>query len=338
MCKEVLYFLFLAMRVIPVGSHDNVFQKLCDITEKAFLLLKLSKNNAQVNQSLEAAIYGTDDRAHFDRDGGLTSTKGCSIWNYGRSQVCNFQNSGGCFAESLLGSLLCLCIPGKSDAKNMCGVDDLDTSAFWSGWSGPDEKENLFKNVWGNIKKKCTKEYGNVIGGEKNLKELKSAVDTIRDDAIRDYNGYFYFGGILTSDCSGSEKKNVCVKYKMDSNGNVAIPWADKINEAIQILEYAERSGENLGIAKSLASGNWKTVARKAEEKRSEHVSHEEDATQESENVSSTLGIKQLKTRNKRSTPGSQEAGIASISTEVTEDGSLITPPFSWLPFAALLK
>ncbi|CCD13332.1 unnamed protein product [Trypanosoma congolense IL3000] len=214
------------------GSNQEVYKKLCDITGILSALLNEEKYSGVTN-TLREALYGGNWQDPFV-NGHFTGKCGL-VYPPSRSTYCSHigmggsgaTNNHGCFAHSLLGTCLCICVPGN-DRKDYCGLgDNVGKGASWISWY--DDVNNLFKEVWDKINQNCTAR-NTTVGASGLLETLENAVEGIKKEAQdRKLNkGYFTLGGTGTSGvCGGTSQGDACVTYAAKNN-IPHIPWADK--------------------------------------------------------------------------------------------------------------
>ncbi|CCD11691.1 unnamed protein product [Trypanosoma congolense IL3000] len=208
----------------------------------------MGKDNG-VKGRLKEALYGDAVGASFNEDGVLAG--GCGLGMVSRSQYCSHiegvhppffggSNRNGCFGHSLIGTFLCLCVPGN-DRKDLCGLNNVHGGAGWTSSNG--EEQTLFQRVWTGIEQKC-KEH-NTTG---HVGDLESAVNNIKEETKRNKisggnNGYYLGSGTAGATCSNTSPQHGCVTYAPTGNGDTPhIPWADKILEAINISKTHQKA------------------------------------------------------------------------------------------------
>ncbi|CCD14596.1 Variant surface glycoprotein [Trypanosoma congolense IL3000] len=341
MWRRLFLFLFLTLKVSPVDDYNkDVFNNLCGITKRASSILRLQEWNANVKHDLEEAIYGKRERAQFNKDGEVDFGGDCDLFDSGRSQLCSFKGRGnqgtgrnGCFADSLIGTVLCICTPGNNNPKDLCSLGGLETVGVWSGWELREHEKNLFKKVWEKIKERCTSVTRSELIREDHSRTLKKAVTNVTSKLRYDNKGYFYLSGDGAGDCSGTNRGNICSAYKGSDKGIAKVPWADKINEAIEKLETAQATAST-STSPIRMSGSPAAEGAPGEKidlaGQNEPTSHETHDQRESDVTDTQKGPSTghsdtAKSRGQRSTQRSRETDTASLANDPEEDGTLIT-------------
>ncbi|CCD17477.1 unnamed protein product, partial [Trypanosoma congolense IL3000] len=141
MCLELWGFLLMMATFAGVSlevsaSGDDLFDKLCNITKLSTALLSMDRNSGPLRE----AIYGRDDWAHFETSGRVKIGWHCNELKL-RNTLCAHYTGGrhglgqdGCFAESLLGTFLCICAPpGGGQPSFFCHNKSVPSGAGWSG-------------------------------------------------------------------------------------------------------------------------------------------------------------------------------------------------------------
>ncbi|CCD14391.1 Variant surface glycoprotein [Trypanosoma congolense IL3000] len=248
------YFLLLILAVGYISieartSSEAIYRQLCNITNDAVAILRLNGKRS----ALREAIYGRYGRALFNDNGIVTIPARCGDAPSGRGVLCNYFKGGrqgdGCLAESLLGTLMCVCAPGARDDKKLCGTEPWEfDGAWWGGFGSNKERDSLFKDVWKKVISKClvgNKHHSSTLEKLKSLEQtLKAIRGTLRSRAWGGTN-YFYLGQSAVTSCGGGihDGEGICVAYRGGSGetkDSVNIPWITEIekatNELIEIV------------------------------------------------------------------------------------------------------
>ncbi|CCD15181.1 unnamed protein product [Trypanosoma congolense IL3000] len=169
MWRSVLLICFFVVNggryVEADGVNKEVFDKLCKIKNGVKLLIN---QGGRAEVPLQEALYGKGGQDPLDNGGTFTGGSRCGLVHHGRSTYCSnlpgprglHGSSGhGCFGDTLLGTLLCMCVPG-GDKNDLCGLgSDVTNQGSWTGEIGgyrDNHPQNLLKKVWEAIKQKCT--------------------------------------------------------------------------------------------------------------------------------------------------------------------------------------
>ncbi|CCD13069.1 Variant surface glycoprotein [Trypanosoma congolense IL3000] len=239
------------------GMNKEVFAKLCNITRG---VMGLMGKDGDHKGPLQEALYGRGGREPFEGGGRFTGGSGCGFWRgyHGRSQYCSHIKGGvprgstnnGCFGDSLLGTLLCTCVPGQH-GQDFCGLGNVTGIGVWSGGWNSGVTQNVLKKVLDEVKKKCFE--NNVTDVSRHVGGLQSPINKIQNQAQKKKlnNGYYLGSGTTTNRfCDGMNASEACVTYKTNSNGTQDIPWVDKILEGIKKLNEA-RTQQQRGTSSS---------------------------------------------------------------------------------------
>ncbi|CCD11833.1 Variant surface glycoprotein [Trypanosoma congolense IL3000] len=244
MLKLVFMIMVLTSMIGVSGSNEKEYEALCDVLRRAERVLNTTSTNGLLKRELTQAIYGRIDRA-LAIENGQVRVKGRCNDQTNRGQFCSYytvsSRSYGCFAESLAGTILCTCTPGKNGhGKNFCGVNALKTSETWSGGGEePAKKSILFQEVWDKVREKCFVGSDIVQSNTEELRNLEVAAKQFRDTLSPIRNSFFYISGSGADKCSGSNRNDVCTKYygpKRNKN-SVYIPWLTKILSALENIK-----------------------------------------------------------------------------------------------------
>ncbi|CCD16827.1 Variant surface glycoprotein [Trypanosoma congolense IL3000] len=372
MCGKVsVVMALLSVRfLVAEGYNDGVFKKLCDVLRKTRALYKLEKDNSTLKKSLEQAIYGTQTTALFNDDGGVEINQNCGGLKM-RSYLCTFYGGApawhgkdGCLAESLFGTIMCVCTPGdsKSGIINFCGVDIKNYKGkTWSGkWLNSEEQNELIKKVLREVNEKCPEDGGHGLQGEAKLKDLKNSLDALKEKLKPTIGGnFFYFGENGWGGCSGTNGDNVCASYKgsMANKKNINIPWMQKIVTTLEDLsKTVETQARTLDATSSAhstpeASGTLPESRENAEnakaavqvkhsaDEKNEDIGLLESEVENSGNPESSVveSSTARTTGENRTTTHHHLTEIPHITNNPNEDGFLITSKFSFI-LAALLN
>ncbi|CCD13439.1 Variant surface glycoprotein [Trypanosoma congolense IL3000] len=352
------------------GYDDGIFSKLCDVVRKTRALYRLQEANSTVKKTLEQAIYGTQTTALFNDDGNVEISGNCGSQKM-RNLLCTYHSGGlmmygkgGCFAESLLGTIMCVCTPGsfKSNIGSLCGADTkkYNGKTWWGRWLDSKEQKELIKEVWEEVKENCPEDGGYKLQDEEKLNDLKRSLDTLRE-TLKPTIGLnlFYLGGSGWGGCSGSNGDSVCALYK----GNVAdkksvnIPWMTKIVTTLEDL--SKTLATQAGALAVTASAHSTPEAAGVVPDNRENAENAETAVQIKHSADETnedIGLLKTKFENSgksessvvesskarttgenRTTPQHHLTEIPHITTNPNEEGSLIIKQFSFLCAALLL-
>ncbi|CCD16830.1 unnamed protein product [Trypanosoma congolense IL3000] len=342
--------------------NRDAFNELCEITRNTSTLLRLHGDYGPLKES----IYGTKGRiALFTEDGKVDSPWGCTSGISGRSVYCNHYagNPGfawsfgrnGCFAESLVGAMVCICAPGKAGPTNLCGVSDVGSGKRWSGnFNGGRIDNALLKDLWLKVIKNCTEGNKSEQGYAEEFEYLKEYLKNIRRK-IHKGSGFFYFGGENGKTVCGAEKaEDVCARYQGRNDNEANIPWADKIEKALEQMKpaiYQSRARRTLVQATKVPSAqrsNGKPVELEEVAKVKEPVVQTEATSQKTDEQpdgkeSQTENIRSPSTpeqtpykRTKRNTQTTPLSDMPHLATDVNNESSLMTKPL-WLLLVAIL-
>ncbi|CCD15044.1 unnamed protein product, partial [Trypanosoma congolense IL3000] len=151
-----------------VGYNNKTKELLCEVYKTAERVLNTTSSTYEhLKEDIEVALYGKKDRAKFDKDGNVELHLNCANTQYSRSLFCNYykihqslrggSRGDGCFSESLVGTIMCVCSPGDNVGNSLCGVSVTEYNGRrWSGmWSGSNTNSYLFKDVWEKVIGKC---------------------------------------------------------------------------------------------------------------------------------------------------------------------------------------
>ncbi|CCD16602.1 Variant surface glycoprotein [Trypanosoma congolense IL3000] len=241
MWRMVLLVLFVVGNGLCASkNNEEVFEKLCNIAGNVSVLME---KDSGATSPLEEALYGTVGRARFNDDGTF-AVNNCGLGHQMRSHFCSYKlgagSSGhGFFADSLLGTFLCLCTEGHQNEQNLCGLGNVGDNARWTGWNHP--PENLLKSVWKKIKEQCITQKRNKLSNSADWEKLESVVNNVSVSLKDVKEGYGTLGGTDTNGiCSGTSQGDACVTYKANGGNEPNIPWANKIKDAIQKLNQTQ--------------------------------------------------------------------------------------------------
>ncbi|CCD13314.1 Variant surface glycoprotein [Trypanosoma congolense IL3000] len=327
--------------------NEDVYYKLCNITKTVTGLLKYKVEN----DALREAIYGSSDGALFGEDGGLKGGK-CGYGKM-RSQLCIVSNrhtlgigKDGCYAESLFGSFYCLCTPGsnKENVGTLCGrnVQVYRNKGWWHEWHSSMNVEDLFDDVWKNVIKQCSGVSQNNQDMKDKLENLKRALMNLNESFGKSENGLFYYGGNRGTFCNGITQGDACLGYPRASKDNVSIPWMKKIEDAIEKLENTEQyslkaadQSPTAGSAPSAYIDSGEDVSEGKYKKptsqlpsAAENISDQKgNGESQPQSIGNNGDSSASRPRNKRSTEGSTIINVASLSSEGSDDGTLLTSP-----------
>ncbi|CCD12797.1 Variant surface glycoprotein [Trypanosoma congolense IL3000] len=305
-CRNVLLVLtFLHFDTITgeynITKHHRL---LCDVFEKAQKVLRLYGGNGNMTDSLKDAIYGTKSTALFEQGGKVIVNEECNKNSNGRDDFCKFHKGisygRGCFAGSLVGTLMCLCTPGSNDAINVCGVAASQYGQKWVGSEKRSEQNaHLFQKVWEKVVRDCHGKNEDGKNSEEVLANLEKAAKAVqekleqRNVTSTDNSIYFYLGGdSKVTHCIGINggdnylnhaANGLCVQYQGEaSTKNATIPWVEKIEETIKKLKgvkpvpvaYSvtyEKNGLSSGHSKGASDGFYYNTERGSEKHRPDH-------------------------------------------------------------------
>ncbi|CCD11941.1 unnamed protein product [Trypanosoma congolense IL3000] len=313
-------------------------------------LLKLQRGNPEVRQNLDEVIYGKHSRARFDNDGKVEPTWKCGVPQNGRSVLCHHHKRGsgwdGCFSESLVGTIICICTPGKkgNSIASLCGANITQYRGTWWGSTHTlEDKKSLFKEVWNTTIQKCLVESKSNRHGARGWERLEKSLTEIKNNLTPGKIGKItYLGGNAAGSCIGIDETDVCVAYPGKGKDNVKIPWLEKIEETVRKFHQrvtekhltpapAETGPAEPSAAPMLAA----EIADQAiQPQNAPHVAdgQPENEELETETSESTKSSEEApKSRRKRSTTTTPNPSptdtphIPHIATDPTEDGSLLT-------------
>ncbi|CCD12874.1 Variant surface glycoprotein [Trypanosoma congolense IL3000] len=354
----MILVMVLSTGLLEVGGYnDDIYNKLCTITKTASGLLKLEAGN----EVLRGAIYGGGDSAKFGEGGKVTEGGRCVGLSL-RTQLCTYFNRGnvweGCYAESVLGALFCICAPGGrgGDVVDLCGavVAEYNEAGWWGSWHSTGTREDLFKKVWGKAIKKCLEENENIQDVSEELKKLEDAMSSVREKikgSRRSSDNLYFLGGSGTDRCDG-DGKNVCAAYQAGPNRSASIPWMKKIEEAMEEMKIAlarqvkeakdvviappaKGTEESSAAHRAAAESEHPTVLTKSTpHKNNLQNSDEEPGTEIALSSGNSEAPAKLKTKINHT--ASSVTDLSHLATNPDEDGSLLTKPL-WLFLAARL-
>ncbi|CCD14245.1 Variant surface glycoprotein [Trypanosoma congolense IL3000] len=328
------------------GSNEGVFQKLCEITGNVRVLMG---KNGEAEKALREALYGGSGKGHFDEDG--TFTHGCGLWVHSRSQYCShLTGSGsekhGCFGDSLVGTILCTCVPGQREPKDFCGLgDDVKKGAIWT--SGLESHtQDLFRKVLEKINKNC-KATTHAADTSGHLEDLKNAVNEIKNEAKKNNfsNGkdghYLGSGTTTTRFCDGMNASEACVTYPTKVNGKEPnIPWADKIFESIQKLNQTRTQQHSRTSSSGSDTDNGHEDSSEDSAGNDEQEGEEQESEEESaQNHDPQNPSKPSRPRRNRRSTKNQPAEQPAESLKAIihkDDGTILIQPF-WLLSAVVI-
>ncbi|CCD13683.1 unnamed protein product, partial [Trypanosoma congolense IL3000] len=197
------YFLLLLLLYVKVefsSCHRDAEHKiLCDVFMSAEWIL----NNFIKNKQLNEAVYGESSMVRFDGQGNINSLGyRCVDKLSGRAMVCTSRSGGhgadGCFSGSLVGTILCVCTPGKTGRSENCKTNELGGEAWHGGFrlvnQHLDRKKDLFRKVWQAFIESCTDGIQHKRGRADQLDALNNSVKVITEKLKKD-GTYFYLGG-----------------------------------------------------------------------------------------------------------------------------------------------
>ncbi|CCD14439.1 Variant surface glycoprotein, partial [Trypanosoma congolense IL3000] len=231
------------------GASKDIFETLCKIAGNVSVLMKNKGGNTDL---FREALYGENGRGQFEEDGTFKGNCGSLGGPHHRSTYCSHMGKDrqqakdhGCFGDSLLGTFLCLCVPGQQNGQDLCGLG-IEGDGIWSGEWNSGVTPGLLKNVWEKIKGRCTapNTTADTLG---NLEDLKNSVNELKNNAKNNNlsgNGQpgYYLGSSTTANahCRGSNQpQDGCVTYP-DKSGKPDIPWTEKILGGITKLNVAK--------------------------------------------------------------------------------------------------
>ncbi|CCD12689.1 Variant surface glycoprotein [Trypanosoma congolense IL3000] len=348
---NVIFYIFLGMLVElgmcshVVGHNENVKDILCRVYTVAQNIL--NNANAQPGFSLkqlESAIFGTRGKAYFGM--GVQFPYKCNNKPSGRGVLCNFDGGSGCFAESLLGTFMCVCTPGDESPSNLCGLSDWGDEK-WSGGQYWDRNAGaLFRKVWDKIIKNCSVENENVKDGAKLLEILEDAVNETTKK-LKQGSGFSYLG---ESGCDRNGN-NACASYHNGIQGNdVNIPWVSKIKKILPQLkeeiasttkgekERATSESESpVQPGPTVLTERAATPAAQSSPIPLETKEEDRETKPEDKRAESTENhAGEAPETRKQSSQNSSVTEILHLASYHNDDGSLLTQSFSLL-WAALL-
>ncbi|CCD15453.1 Variant surface glycoprotein [Trypanosoma congolense IL3000] len=351
MWRRVPLFLFLVViGLCSSENNENVFLKLCHIAGNVSALM--GKENGEAKISLEQALYGKDGIASFGEDGSVLTVYGCGLGNDMRPQLCSHKvgearlsglGQPGCFADSLFGTFLCLCVPG-GDKSDLCGLgNDVTGIGVWSGGWNSGVTPGLLKRVWDKIKNRCFKHITTTEDTSGHLEDLKNSVDKIKEETKQKkfsngHGGYYLGGNSTNGHCRGDQPQDGCVTYP-DKSGNPDIPWADKILEGLKKLNETRTH-------QKASSQNSAQAGHQDHEDHSDHASeetdddHEDDEGEEESVHNSTPQDPPNKPRSKRKRRSTKkqptEQPVEPLKAILHDDSSFLPQPF-WLLSAVVI-
>ncbi|CCD14719.1 Variant surface glycoprotein [Trypanosoma congolense IL3000] len=357
MREYVMLFSFIPLMVEFSLCHDNAeYRLLCNVFKSAEWAL----NNSIRNGQLKEAIHGESSKAQFDKQGTIKSLGiRCGGQLSGRAVVCTSRSGGhggdGCFSRSLVGTILCVCTPGKTGINQNCGAiefrDKMWHGGFGSAGQRLDEKKDLFRKVWQAFIKNCRNGVQYNRGTVGQLENLKKSIKSITE-SFKNSDSHFYLGGGNEKNVCGAETvEDTCAKYER-RGGRAEIPWVEKIENALGELEILRKttvvSVQEPGNAHStcgdVSPAKPARVNEGISEKQvqNEHTLEETDlqtSDKESESVTTggTISVTEQHRRRKRSTSNSLSTSeIPHLASNPNEDGIFLTCP-RWLLLAVLL-
>ncbi|CCD13223.1 Variant surface glycoprotein [Trypanosoma congolense IL3000] len=244
MCLELwkLLLMMVALNAVSLeagGSDDDLFDKLCNMTKLASALVSMEGKSRKLSE----AVYGMQRRGQFRTTGDVSLGVGCARPRT-RNTLCTHyrfeplaRGPDGCFAESLLGTLLCICTPPESGQSSFFCHDKFGPSG--SGWTGPwgQAKHNdLFKDLWNHVLQGCLvpdRTLGNTF---LEIGQLEQALASINGSLKKGQQPAFLYLGKAGKTCAGQDAEDVCAAYPAGV-GQAQIPWLKKIKEALEILQ-----------------------------------------------------------------------------------------------------
>ncbi|CCD13887.1 Variant surface glycoprotein [Trypanosoma congolense IL3000] len=234
-----VFFLTIILHILCFSTRSETYDN--DTERKLLCKIFISATNVmkkyEENKILKETIYGTRGRALFNERGTVELPWSCGLSGTGRGSLYDYYHGGGCFADSLVGTFMCLCTHGgNSDSKNFCRLGNVGGVEIWSGWETKESTKDLFEKVWKKVRESCFKESRSSPGGEDDLRNLREVMKNVREQ-LRQGNEYFYLGGKEErSGCSGVNGDDVCVRCTGVSKDNAIIPWMKKIDGALEKL------------------------------------------------------------------------------------------------------
>ncbi|CCD16305.1 Variant surface glycoprotein [Trypanosoma congolense IL3000] len=242
--KMVIVVVMMVVVVSQVsGFNLEETNLLCSVLRAGERVLNSTAVNDKLKKDIKDTLYGTNDGVHFDKKGKVTIRGRCFTQGL-RSPLCTYRRNLGCFAASVVGTFTCICTPGTAvRGGKLCGESD------WNGqtWSGNTvrlaETTTLFQDVWEKIIKRCLAGKDNMQNDKDELETLQDAVRRVRDN-LHEAGGFFYLGGNEGGGCIVNNRfpQGICAAYEKRQNrdkNNVTIPWADKIQKAVENAKRA---------------------------------------------------------------------------------------------------
>ncbi|CCD17646.1 Variant surface glycoprotein [Trypanosoma congolense IL3000] len=338
--NAIIVLVFFHYFVEAVNCHNEPERELlCNIFRQSERVLQ----EFAKAELIKEAIYGPmKENALIIKGEGVSLIPSC-YRPILRNQFCEYLGServkDGCFAESLLGTFFCICVPGaqRGTVSNLCGVDIGRHFDLWHGTfpMRDDETEDIFGNVWRNVVGKCTGGSGNVESGSEELEKLRMAVEEVENKTRLGTNGFFYFGGSEEKGCGGSDGRNVCAAY-LKKDGSVSkarIPWVEKIKKAITQLQEMKREKRSLDSREKTTGRNSESIVAPPHRTGEGNT----ELTVQSEGAGTPPNSDRTHSKTKISTKTSPITNIPHLATNLNEDGSLLTNQ-EWLVIAALLN
>ncbi|CCD15255.1 Variant surface glycoprotein [Trypanosoma congolense IL3000] len=341
------------------GYNIEESKILCDLLGAVEDVRKNIILREALKDSLKDAIYGSaHHNALIEGGGRVVKSRSCGKSFFGRGVFCNHKRGDGCFAQSLIGTFLCVCTPGQINRdRSLCGVgvQRYGRTTWSGGFVVSQNTQALFEKVFDKVIKNCNGGSQNNQGNAEKLKQLRSALETFNEKlkpGTISGKIFLYFGGKnKTSGCSGLSETDLCAAYEGygDGSANVNIPWLTKIRKALEDLEAVERARTNVihtqtqkgagesneGVASHDAPNAFLVQNESVFEEAGDQPAKNEPKSENTTTAGSPE--EQPPKRKKRNIATSPFTDIPHVASDPNEDHSFIIQPF-WLLLAALLN
>ncbi|CCD12093.1 unnamed protein product [Trypanosoma congolense IL3000] len=214
----VLFGMFVESGTSNGGNHNADESKLlCDVLRMARGILNNTKEIHK--KDLKDAIYGSSETNYeFGEDGKVSGGSRCISQNL-RTQLCTYNGQEGCYAQSLLGTLFCVCTPGGKTSTEGTLCETALANYGGKGWwdqSQEDARTELFKKVWAHVVEACHCLEEMEQTYDERLEALSTAVQKARKqikNGVKSGSPYSLRGS-GTGECSGTSiDSRVCGLY-----------------------------------------------------------------------------------------------------------------------------